>query len=165
MTFERFTQWAATSRSSALVVIFAAGGVVWLSAASVPWVTVPTIIDPDRGLVSVLAGVAGVLGALAATLAASILLARLQTSGGVLGYPGRLSHQIYLSHVIFTAGTRVALVRIGIVDPATHLALGTAAGIAGPLVLEQVTRGLPWLFAPPCATRRAATTVAGPRHG
>nr|WP_182800461.1 acyltransferase [Tessaracoccus sp. MC1679] len=86
VTFDRFARWAARSRSWALVGIVLTGGAVWQWAASVPWVTVPTIIDPDRGLVSVLAGVAGVLGALGATLAVSILLGRMAVAGAVLAY-------------------------------------------------------------------------------
>lgn len=165
VTFDRFTHWAAQRRPGSLLAIAAVGSVACVAAGSTPWVTVPTIIDPQRGIVSVLAGVWAVLGALAAALAVSTLLGRQGIPGAVLAYPGRLSLQIYLAHVVFTAGTRVVLVRIGIVDPATHLALGTAAGIAGPLVLERVTRGLPWLFAPPWASKRAATTVARRRDG
>lgn len=53
---------------------------------------------------------------------------------------------------------------MGIVDPAIHLALGTAAGIAGPLALERVTRGVPWLFATPWAARSSAAQAARVPH-
>lgn len=79
----------------------------------------------------------------AVALAVSILLGRLGTPGAAFAYPGRLALQIYLAHVVFTAGTRVALVPITIADPVIDLFLGTAVGIAGPPVLEHETRGQP----------------------
>lgn len=157
VTFERFGRWSKGARPASLFVIVAMGTLVWVVAAWTPWVTAPTVIDPDRSLLSVAAGVVGVLGALTATLSVSILMARLGSPGALLAYPGRLSLQVYLAHVVFTAGTRVVLVRVGVVDPTTHVALGTAAGIAGPLLLERVTRGLPWLFAPPSRGGRGSS--------
>lgn len=52
---------------------------------------------------------------------------------------GAYSMQIYVAHTLFTAGTRMILLRgVGLSDPLWHLALGTVAGIAGPLVLYAV---------------------------
>ena len=156
VTFERFGRWSKGARPASLLVIAVTGTVLWVAAAWTPWVTAPTIIDPGRDLGSVVAGVAGVLGAVAATLSVSVLIARLGSPGAALAYAGRLSLQIFLAHVVFTAGTRVVLVHVGVVDPITHVAVATAVGIAAPLVLVRVSRGLPWLFAPPWASRPSA---------
>ncbi|SFH93541.1 acyltransferase family protein [Albimonas pacifica] len=53
---------------------------------------------------------------------------------------GRASLFIYLAHTVFSSATRIALLRAGIEDPALHVALGVAAGIAGPLLLAPLLR-------------------------
>lgn len=52
-----------------------------------------------------------------------------------LEYVGFASMPIYLAHILATAATRIALVKIGIVDVGVQLALGTLAGVAGPMLL------------------------------
>ncbi|KVK77059.1 acyltransferase family protein [Burkholderia sp. MSMB1498] len=47
---------------------------------------------------------------------------------------GFASMPIYLAHILATAATRIALVRLGVVDVDAQLALGTLAGIAGPML-------------------------------
>lgn len=141
---------AATSRLSGWTVGIggAAGLAVWVGAAAVPWVTTPTIVDESRTLASMFLGMVGSLAALVAVWGVSLLLARAR-SGGWLGYIGRLSLQIYLAHILFTAGTRIVLVHFGVLDVGVHLFLGVVTGVVGPLLLERVTRPIPWLFAAP----------------
>lgn len=51
---------------------------------------------------------------------------------------GQYTMPIYLSHVIFSAATRLVLRRLGTEDLSTHMLLGTLSGVLGPL-------GLLWL--------------------
>jgi fucose 4-O-acetylase-like acetyltransferase len=65
---------------------------------------------------------------------------------------GRTSFAIYVAHLIFTAGTRIALMRVGIVDPAIHIAAGLIAGVAIPLIAVLMARRLglsQWLLLDP----------------
>lgn len=153
LTSRRFT--ASTTRlppwSVALVGLAGLG--VWVVAASVPWVTTPTIVDGGRTPASVALGAGGSLGALIGVLAVSVVVARQPSLSGWLATLGRLSLQVYLAHILFTAGTRIVLVRLGIVDVGVHLTVGVAAGVVGPLLLERATRPVPWLFAPPSGWR------------
>ncbi|MFO1413331.1 MAG: acyltransferase [Burkholderiales bacterium] len=82
--------------------------------------------NPDRhGAWILLAGTA--LCALAAgTRIESPWLARI----------GASSYAIYLFHVFFTAGSRVALTGAGVTALSVQIAAGVAAGIAGPIQLE-----------------------------
>lgn len=88
-------------------------------------------------------GVAGVVGL-------SVAVARLPGSGFV-GLLGRWSLQIFVAHTIASAGVRIVLRRAGVEDAGVHLALGIAAGIAIPVLLQWVCLrlGVPWLFAWP----------------
>jgi peptidoglycan/LPS O-acetylase OafA/YrhL len=53
-----------------------------------------------------------------------------------LAWIGAYSFTIYLHHVFFTAGTRIALERAGVADLELHFVLGLVAGIAGPIAIE-----------------------------
>jgi uncharacterized membrane protein YcfT len=55
---------------------------------------------------------------------------------------GRHSMPIYVAHVIFAAGARVALSALGTQNIAIHFAAGAAAGIVGPLVLYSAAKKL-----------------------
>lgn len=60
-----------------------------------------------------------------------------------LSFLGRMSMPIFVLHVMFIAGIRIALVRFGHVDSiAVLLPLLIAAGLIGPLVAERVVRSL-----------------------
>lgn len=75
----------------------------------------------------------------AAVLSLVLALSALQSRMGILqrGFSafGRASMPIFLVHVFFTAGLRIVLAKFGVDDLATHLVLGTAAGLVGPLAL------------------------------
>lgn len=48
---------------------------------------------------------------------------------------GQNSMIIYVAHIIFTAGSRTALIKLGIENYYIHLTIGTISGIAGPLLI------------------------------
>ncbi|AIO66806.1 acyltransferase family protein [Burkholderia oklahomensis] len=52
-----------------------------------------------------------------------------------LEHIGFASMPIYLAHILATAATRIALVKLGVVDVGVQLALGTLAGVACPMLL------------------------------
>ncbi|SBV99000.1 conserved membrane hypothetical protein [uncultured Alphaproteobacteria bacterium] len=58
--------------------------------------------------------------------------------GRALAFVGANSMIIFLSHVIFGAGMRALLVRLGVFDVGPHLVFGTAAGMILPLFLVPV---------------------------
>lgn len=55
---------------------------------------------------------------------------------------GQASMAIYLTHVFFTAGLRIALIKLGITGLAPHLVLGTVLGVLGPLAVLVAARRL-----------------------
>lgn len=160
ITQERFSRGLEHFSEAWLAFIGFVTGAIWLAAAATPWVTAPTILDPQRAPISVGVGLVGSVAAVTAVVAFSALLARSQRAGVGLAYAGRMSLHIYLVHILFTAGVRVALTRVGIVEPGLHLVAGTIAGVAGPLLVERVTRRWPWLFVPPWTVERYAGTPA-----
>lgn len=132
----------------------AVGGALMVAVgAAAPFftrVTAPTVTDPGRTPASILVGLVAAGSLVAGVLALSALAARTPAWFGWLATIGRLSLQIYLVHIMFTAGTRVALLHLGVRSLPVHLALGAVCGILGPLVVERVTRRIaPWLFSPP----------------
>lgn len=69
---------------------------------------------------------------------------------------GRASLPIYVAHVLAIIACRMLLVRMGIRDPATHVAAGLAGGLGGPLLLATL-----------CARAglRNAFVLGGPARG
>jgi peptidoglycan/LPS O-acetylase OafA/YrhL len=55
---------------------------------------------------------------------------------------GQLTLPIYLTHILFTAATMIALDRAGIDSLALHLAAGTTLGLVGPVALYLLARRL-----------------------
>ncbi len=51
---------------------------------------------------------------------------------------GFFSYAIYLYHVFFTAGIRIALKSLGVDDFESHFLIGLMAGIIGPILLERL---------------------------
>ena len=74
---------------------------------------------------------------------------------------GQLTMPIYLTHILFTAGTRMVLSKIGITDVISHLTIGTLVGIAGPVALYVVVSrlGMATLVGFERPARRAVTPV------
>lgn len=84
------------------------------------------------------------LTALVAVLGFVSALARIggSTAGRALAWLGQRTMPIYLVHIILTAGTRVALLKLGVTGMWPHLVLGTLMGIAVPLMLDAVLQRL-----------------------
>jgi len=58
----------------------------------------------------------------------------------LLGWLGGFSFTIYLYHVFFTAGARIALNKLGVNDLAMHFVIGTLLGAVGPVFVELILR-------------------------
>lgn len=123
----------------------ATGLIVVLSPGALP----PTSTGPAYGLTAVLLGVlCSVLAVLVVLLVCGALARRWRLDR--VARLGRDSLPIYLAHIAFTAGVRVVLLRLGVTDVWLHLFAGTAAGIAGPLLLTTLLgKPLWWLFRRP----------------
>lgn len=118
-----------------------------------PTLDVSELYGPDAGLslmqrfASFAVSVAGVVSLLGlahwAVLAAPV--ARLLT------WLGRHTLELYVAHVLFTSGTRIALLRLGVDHLGWHVVLGVGAGVLGPVLLVLLTRRLrwEWVFTPP----------------
>jgi len=130
--------------------------VVGLAVATV-LATVTDPMPPTTGaaLGGTTAVVTGVLASVAAT--AGVLAGSALVPAGwvqrVLALLGRRSLEIFLAHIIATAGTRAVLIRLGVTDLAPQLVLGTVAGVTFPLALWWASErvGARWLFALPTA--------------
>lgn len=138
----------------------AVGGTVLLASylllRLLPHVTLPTATDTSRGVLSIARGVTFAVIACLGVLAISTATARAASLSPLdrgLAYLGRQSLPVYVSHIIFAAGIRVVMVHTGFTEPLLLLVAGVALGIAGPLILERVGRGVPVLFKPPWEIR------------
>lgn len=117
-----------------------------------PQATLPTATDPTRTPLSVAAGITFAVIACLGVLAACTASARtitLSIGDRALAYLGRQSLPVYVAHIIFAAGARVTLGKVGVTLPLVLFTVSFAAGIAGPLILERLTRSAPILFKPP----------------
>jgi hypothetical protein len=61
---------------------------------------------------------------------------------------GRRSLDIFLAHITLASGSRIVLVKLGVHDPASLIAVGLVAGVVGSLVVAKGCRrlGLGWVF-------------------
>jgi fucose 4-O-acetylase-like acetyltransferase len=93
-----------------------------------------------------------------AVAASSMLINNLGWVGHTANFIGRNALEIYVSHTIFSAATRIALVHLSIENPAIHYLLGTIAGLTGPLLLVIVLKltGFRFGFTFPVAKRSSA---------
>ena len=113
-------------------------------AGALSWVV--ALITAAALGVAVIAGVArspiptwwGAALGLVFAASASVLLDRTPLLGPGLRWLGLRSLQVYVAHVLATAGTRIALLKAGVGDPAVHVAAGWTAGLAVPLLLAAV---------------------------
>lgn len=116
------------------------GRAIGLGAAAIFLLGQALIPDPASSrIVLLLAGNVVALAFLIAWIGASRLDV-MRPAGEVLGRLGRVSMAIYLAHVVFASGLRIALVKAGVDDLLLHVALGTIAGIAGPLGLLRIAQ-------------------------
>lgn len=123
---------------------------------------------------------AGVLAPLAAAAgtAAVVVLACAGGEGrraAIVRDWGARSLQIYVAHTMSAAAVRAFLLHVAdVADPLVHVVAGVAAGIAGPLALDDVCRriGFRWAFTWPAWTPRpdarlhdACVPLAGATEG
>jgi fucose 4-O-acetylase-like acetyltransferase len=86
---------------------------------------------------------------LLASLGFCLLLLRLQLRVQWLAWIGQWSFGVYLFHAIFTSAARIAMYRMGVDQLAVLFGCALVAGIAGPIALTAVLRGVPgghWLI-------------------
>lgn len=100
------------------------------------------------------------LASVAIGVSSGLLLLRSGWQSRPLAYIGAYSFSIYLLHVFFTAGSRIFLHKMGVIDIYALLAPGAVAGIFGPIVCAQLigrseTLNL-WLLG---STSRVRTTL------
>lgn len=132
-----------------LEVAAATPGVAAMCLAVMALTAVPAwsdALDPGAGLPAF--APAYIPGALAGTLL-MLRLSRLGTreagSGPVsawVEYIGRATMPIFVTHILFTAGTRIGLTLAGLDDPALIVLLGTLFGLAIPLAASAVAERL-----------------------
>lgn len=153
ITGDRFAALAARVPPAALaaLAVVAVGVLVALTSTGL---TAPTLYDASRTVGSVGRGLAATLCGLIVTLA--LALARLPRGGAGLAFLGQQSLPIYLAHIVFAAGTRVLLQRLGVDHFVLVAALATLVGVAGPIVLVRLPTATSWLFAPPWMVPRRA---------
>lgn len=167
-----FGTWAGT-QGWALFLAFAAGVLIgaqraggllrmrWVGVTGVVlvgvYLTVALLTEPTppsdefwpRNVASVALGVvATVCGTIGVLAVSSVIGGRLRTA---LAFLGRHSLEIFVAHIVFTAGTRIVLEQVGILDPAAQAVAGLGVGVGGPLFLALVAEqaGWKWLFGPP----------------
>lgn len=107
-------------------------------------VTYAAMLDrrPGDPMFSLYSGWAGI--AMTLSIARLLELARLTTLKAI----GLLSLEIYLAHIAVIAIVRTVLLKLGVTGWPTHLAIDSAAGVIGPIVLALLCRwmGFNWLF-------------------
>lgn len=123
----RFELWQVLARRGVLMaLVVPAVAIVWALGEPTP--------DMDRRTAGVLA-----LGVLLC-----VWLLGLPFNLRWLARVGKRSYTVFLFHVFFTAATRIVLNRLGISHLGLHMALGLAAGILGPMVVDAVASRHRW---------------------
>ena len=106
----------------------------FVASTAAAWLIVTFILrqDPKVFMLTPLAAALGV----AYTLGLSWLLTSPQsTAGRLFAVLGQASLAIYVTHIIFAAGTRIALLLIGVTNIPIHLMAGTAMGVILPTIM------------------------------
>lgn len=143
-------------------IAFAVGVVSGLCYAAICIATDPTP-PPERFAFAevtpgtIAAGVVASLAGLLAILVVSRFLDRVPGLGTLVAAVGRRSLPIFLAHILFTAGTRVALSRMGLTSLSGQLGMGALGGILMPIALSSLAgrTGVDWLFGSPTWWDRA----------
>ncbi|WP_198394825.1 hypothetical protein [Brevibacterium yomogidense] len=145
------------SRWLAVMLMSVAGSAVPLGLGFGLNSSAPTGLPSERSVEGVVLGTVGTGAGVIATIAlVSLVMRAMPQIESTLSSFGRHSNHIFLSHIIFTAGIRVALTVTGVDSSAFHLVVGLLIGVAGPLAVERLARTYaPLLFSPPW--RKAST--------
>lgn len=151
------------ARPAVIVLAVLSLGLAALAVAALR-ITPPTTGGETRTPTSVLLGVVISLVCTGAVLLIARPLAFLPGIGRALAFCGRHSLEIFLAHIIATAGTRTLLLAGGITTPVVHIIAGTILGVVAPLVLWRLGPAvrMPWLFALPTVGRAAPEGIDRP---
>lgn len=116
--------------------VLAAFGLMSFAAAEIWAVTWPDLLRaPLDFLPGLVATIGIVLGA------ASAWPARVKVLGFIPAL-GKASMTIYVSHIIALAAARIALVKLGVTNPAVHILIGVSAGIVLPMAFHLIATRL-----------------------
>lgn len=118
---KRFDIVQLSARLVAAAALIGGIAIVWLLAAQ---------MEQSKTLAAV--------ASLSIGVSAGVLLLRSGWQSRPLAYIGAYSFAIYLLHVFFTAGSRIFLNKMGVLDILVLLAPGVVAGILGPIVCAQI---------------------------
>ncbi|MCF6376297.1 acyltransferase [Nocardioides KLBMP 9356] len=121
------------------------GTAAWLWIGLTTVATTPTTGGDVRTTATVALGVVGCTAGTVAVLAWAALLSR-SPAARVLALVGRRSLEIFLAHIVVTAGTRIALVRLEVTDVWVHLVAGTVLGLVVPLAVAALAERLRWTW-------------------
>lgn len=127
-------------------------GLVAMITLTVSWVALPpTTEGPARVAGTVIAGVVASMAGVVGILLASRAISPVPYLSRFLAFCGEQSMAIFVAHVIFLAGVRTVLLKMGIYSVPIHVALGTLGAVVGCLALARIARrlGAGWLFTPP----------------
>lgn len=152
LTRERCERWIAGCSIAQLSWSFIISVLIYAVILGEGEFSTPTSNDPGRDLWSVSQGVLGTFSGSSALILLVVLAGRAGFEMRMLQRIGRESLAIFLMHLVFTAGTRVLLGRLGIDDVWIHVAIGTIAGVAAPMIVTKVVKGtslLSWLLRAP----------------
>ncbi len=171
--------WVPLIEARLFAIYLAAGAVFgagrWpreVAGARRPWLAATACVGLAIPALAVAAGLEGrtwlrpalALAGTAAVVALAILTGRTRLDRAIR-LLGVYSLPIFVAHTIASAGTRIALVKFArIGDPATHLVLGTVAGLLVPLGLAIACEriGFPYGFTLPKRADRRAEAVVKP---
>jgi fucose 4-O-acetylase-like acetyltransferase len=166
------TEWDVLHSLGALLIYFSLGAVIaetsllaTLAKSAWPYLLIIAIVD--YGLIGVIAiidklkqpilhPVAAIAGTFA-TVTLAMLLNRLNGFSFIRTW-GIYSLEIFVAHVIFSAGFRIILQKsLGYESPLVHIIVGTAIGIYLPIFLAIICSkiGFPYLFTASRARQRA----------
>lgn len=134
------------------------GTVIWLWIGLATDATPPTSGGEARTVETVAMGMLGCAAGTVAVLAWAAVLSR-SPSGGVLSAVGRRSLEIFLAHIVVTAGTRIVLVKLEVTDMWMHVIAGTVLGLIVPIgvAIGAERLGWTWLFGLPRRPRSSAS--------
>ncbi|MFD5823223.1 acyltransferase family protein [Nesterenkonia xinjiangensis] len=151
LTGRRLLGWMKGILVSHAVVVLLVAGAVWVVLGATLLGTPPTAYGNIRSVSSVTLGALGSLAGVVSILALSLLLARTGSTMQWLARIGQRSLVIFVAHVFFTAGTRIALSTMGIDALWIHVVGPTVIGVIGPLLIYAVAQRLrqDWVFEAP----------------
>lgn len=126
----RFPVLLRDGRVAVVALSILVGGLVWQQLA---WFGFIADRPPPTSPIGVAVG-----------LAASLLLFRFRTGVGPLVSLGGFAYGIYLLHILGTAGSRIALRKLGIHHPVLVFGAGLVAGSVVPILIELAARRSYW---------------------